>query len=342
MKNKDSLIVSVYNFKDIDKISKDTKYINIDITNLNYDVITYFLEHGNTYKYTDIIDGVIGYTYVDFKTFEKAENLISMIYANMPNDLNEMEIARYLYVKLGKCLSYDINTDTNKNELYDLSLITEINNIWGSLTLGKVNDVTASKIYYYLCKRLNIDITLVTSEDNKRALTKMIINNQIMVTDLYEDIPYIQANMQTKCFSTYNDDILMDKRVKYIKNRYNNYYLDKVLKDIDYTQESCVWDILNNTKKVLNINFIKPLELGIIFKHIFEMYLPNYDVKINNLFLNNALKKHFLLISYRNDHYSYNYKKEEYVKVHDNDLLENINIGKIGLYLNEVIPNINN
>ena len=47
MKNKSSLIVSVSTMKDIDKINKDTKYINIDITNPNYDVINYFINNDN-------------------------------------------------------------------------------------------------------------------------------------------------------------------------------------------------------------------------------------------------------------------------------------------------------
>ena len=41
-------------------------------------------------------------------------------------------------------------------------------------------------------------------------------------------------------------------------------------------------------------------------------------------------------------HYSYNYKKREFVSVMDSDILDNINIGKIGLYMDEYIPNISN
>ena len=36
----------------------------------------------------------------------------------------------------------------------------------------------------------------------------------------------------------------------------------------------------------------------------------------------------------------FNYKKKTFVKVNDIDILDNIKTGKIGLYLNEFIPNI--
>ena len=32
--------------------------------------------------------------------------------------------------------------------------------------------------------------------------------------------------MKTRHFATYNDDIVLDKKIKYIKNRYNDYYID--------------------------------------------------------------------------------------------------------------------
>ena len=342
MKNKQDLIVSVSTGKDLKRITKETKYINIDITNPNYDVITYFINKGQNYKYADKIEGIEGYNYVDYDTFSKSEMLIDMIYANMPNDLSQLETARYLYIAIGKCTSFDINADTNKNELYNLSLITSINNLWGALAIGTVNDISASKIYYYLCRRLGIDISLFVSEKNKTALTKLLINNRVLVTDLFEDIPFIKAKMQTRHFASYNDDFSMDKRIKYIKDRYNDYYLDKALKDIDYTSEDCVFTFLNKVKNLIDLGSIKSSELSVIYKHLFSIYCTNYNIKINNLFLNDNLKKHFLLITYNDNHYSYNYKKKAFVKVVDKDLIDNLNVGKIGIYLDEFIPNINN
>ena len=261
MKNKSSLIVSISKTSDLDKITKDTKYINIDITNISQEMISYFIKNGISFMYSDIIENTPGYNYVSYNDFVKAENIIDKIYNEMPNNLNEIEVAKYLYVAIPKYVYFDINTDKIKNEIYNLSLMSTVNNIWGSLSSGRINDISASKIYYYLCRRVGIDISIVIDEDNKQALTKLLIDNQVLITDLFEDIPFIQCNMQTNHFATYNDDISLDKKIKYLKNKYNNYYLDKALKNIDYTKEDCIYTILNITKDIININTIKPVEL---------------------------------------------------------------------------------
>ena len=146
--------------------------------------------------------------------------------------------------------------------------------------------------------------------------------------------------MTTKYFAPYNDDLELDKKIKYIKNKYNDSLIDKSLKNIDYTKENCVEDILYKTQDIINVDNLKPVELSIIYEYLFSKYCPNYNIKINNLFLNSDNKFHFIMISYNNEHYSYNYKKKSFVKVTDLDLIDNITSGKIGLYLNEIIPNI--
>lgn len=342
MNNKSSLIVSISKISDLDKITKNTKYINLDITNINQEVITYFLKNGASFMYSDLIESTPGYTYVSYNDFVTAENIIDEIYAGMPANLNGLAVAKYLYTAIPKYVYFDINTDKSKSEIYNLSLISTTNNIWGSLSSGRITDISASKIYYYLCKRVGLDIQIVMDEDNKQALTKLLIDNQVLITDLYEDIPFIKCHMKTKYFATYNDDIELDKKIKYLKNKYNNYYLDKALRNIDYTKEECVYTILNNTKDIININDIKPVELSIIYKYLFNKYCPNYNIKINNLFLNTENKNHFIIISYNNIHYSYNYKQQRFIKISDEDIIDNLNDGKIGLYHGEFIPNINN
>ena len=340
MKNTKSLVVAVSTIKDIEKIKKDTKYINIDITNCPHDVIEYFMKKGQNYLYSETINNNSGYIYVSYEDFYKAENIITKIYLNMPNDLNKLETARYLYTSLAKYVFFDINIDPSKNETYSFSLTSNINNLWGSLAAGRVTDISVAKIYYYICKRMDLDISLEINEDTKEAYNKLIIDNLIMNVDLFIDIPYIQVFMKTKNFTPYNDDLELDKKIKYIKNKYTNTLIDKSLKNIDYTKENCIRDILNKTQNILDIDNIKPVELSIIYEYLFNKYCPNYNVKINNLYLNNQEKNHFIMISYNNDHYSYNYKEKTFIKVNDYDLIDNLKTGKIGLYLDEFIPNI--
>ena len=50
MKNKTSKILLVSTIKDLDNITSNTKYINLDITNPNHDIISYFISNGENWK----------------------------------------------------------------------------------------------------------------------------------------------------------------------------------------------------------------------------------------------------------------------------------------------------
>lgn len=336
MKHDSTFIVMVSKVEDLKKITKKTKYINLDITNPDNEVISYFINKGRNYLYADTVLDNQGYIYVSYDSFLSSENLIDKICKHIPTDLTKIEIAKYLYITIAKNTYFDINTDTDKNELYNLSLMTNINNIWGSLSSGRVNHLSIAKIYYYLCRRMNLDAA-INMEDNTVEIN---IDNKTIKTDIFNDIPYIVSNMKTRYFSPYNDDADIDKSIGYLKNHYNDYNLDKALKHIDYHKEDCVWQILKATESIIPVANIHPAELNTIYKHIFDTYCPNYDIKINNLFLNNHDKYHFILFSYNNTYYSYNYRQNTFIKVNETDLLEDISIGKIGIYKNEFIPSI--
>ena len=340
MNNKTPLIVTISSINDIKKITNDTKYINLNISTINNTIINYFKINGKNYLYSDFVDNSYGYTYVSYNEFLKAENIIDDIYDNMPNNLNYLEIFRYLYINIAKYVSFDINSDYSKNETYNLSLVSNINNLWGSLSIGRITNKTIAKIYYYICKRKALSIKIIANDNE--ILNEITLNNQILYVNLFKDLPYISANMQTKYFANYNNYPELDKKIKYIKYNYNDYYLDASLKDIDYTKEDFIWHFLSKTQTIIDILNIPPVELSIIYNYLFKKYCPTYEIKINNLYLNNPNKNHFIMISYHNYHYSYNYKKKTFVKVKDNDIIDNISIGKIGLYSHEYIPNINN
>jgi len=340
MKNSNEVIVNIFSIKDLDKITEKTKYINLNITDCDIDIINFFIKNGESFLYSEIINETAGYIYVNHQDFLRAENIISGIYADMPNDLTKLEMARYLYVNIPKYVFLDINLNHEKNESLDLSLISSVNNIWGSLSLGRVNDKSASKIYYYLCRRLGIDINLLISNITNDIYTELHISKMSIIADLYNDIPFIQAKMKTLHFGTYNDELELDKKINYIKTKYNDELIDKSLKNIDYTTKECIETILSKTTKILPIEKIKPTELSIIYNLIFNKYCPNYEIKINNMFLNNKEKNHFIIISHKDEYYSFNYKKKVFVKVNNIDLIDNITAGRIGLYLNEFIPNL--
>ena len=52
-------------------------------------------------------------------------------------------------------------------------------------------------------------------------------------------------------------------------------------------------------------------------------------------------QEHFILISDQENYYSYNYRMNKFLKIPAIDLERNIENKKIGIYLNEIIPNLN-
>ena len=128
--------------------------------------------------------------------------------------------------------------------------------------------------------------------------------------------------------------MILMKQIKEITN-YNTDFYKKVISDlkgigIENPIPSEIAFMSENTSE----------DISIIYKYIFNTYCPNYNIKINNLFLNNKNKFHFIMISYNDYHYSYNYKKKSFVKVNDLDILNNLKLAKISIYKDELIPNI--
>lgn len=330
------VIVCIKSINDLTKITNDTKYINISIDNCDVEVINYFLLHGQEYSYSDITITKQGFIYASYECFKEAEEKINSILNNMPSNLNTLEKVRYIYISLGRILSRDINVMENKNDTISFGNISLINNIWGSLSKGKVTDKSISKLFIYLCSRVGIKSELIVSSFNGNLANKVYLDNSFLIADLFRDIYNIQGGFSTLYFDKFNNDIDMDKRVGYIKDNYINYYLDKGLKDIDYTSEDIVYRILSLTEKIVDINRIGTVELGEIYKNIFSKYCPNYDIKINNFYvINGNFKDHFIGIIYNDKIYSFNYSKNRFMSVTNDDFISNLKNNKIGIYDDE-------
>ena len=204
--------------EDINKLktNNNIKYINLDIENPNLEVIYYLIEHGQEYSYAEKLSDNKGYIYVSYDIFKQAELFILEVINKIPVTLNELEIARYLYITIGKNISYDINILPDKNETFNLSNVSLINNIWGSTYYGKGTNISLTKLYLYLCKLANIECSTIITSQTGYLKNIITIQNSNIVTDITQDIPYIQANFKTKNFLGFNDNIELDKKIGYI------------------------------------------------------------------------------------------------------------------------------
>ena len=217
-----------------------------------------------------------------------------------------------------------------------MNIITNLNNIWGALSKKNITRSSIVKILLYICSKIGIKSEVVSTDIKGNMANKIYINNTYIIVNLFEDIANIKAGFSTEHFDKYNNNIELDKKIKYINDNYTEYFLDKELKYINYNDDNLLLQILTITEKIININNIKPYELSIIYKKIFNKYFPNQKLKINNFYLRNNLEKeHFLVFDYNNSYYSYNYNKQKFIKLGYDYLIENIKNKKIGLYQNE-------
>ena len=335
--NSENVILNVSDIKDVEKITNDTRYINISIDNVSIDVIDYFLLNGDKFSYSDSINTKNGFIYASYDMFKYGESVIDNIISNMPNNLSNLEKIRYVYIYLGKIFSSDINVVDTKNEFISFNNISSINNIWGAISKGKIGDAALSKVLMYVCSRIGIKSELISSSIKGSVANKIYFDDSFLIVDLFNDLHNIQGGFCTSYFDKYNDNKELDKKIFYIKDEYMDFYIDKVLSNIDYMKEDILYEILSLTSSVLNINSIGTMELFKIYKNIFDKYIPNYDIKINNLFVTGKCgnKEHFTLFSYNDVYYSFNYNKGCFVNVAEGILYECLSEEKIGIYADE-------
>lgn len=345
MNNKQRLVLTVNSVDDL-KLLQDntvTEYINININNPSKEIVDYFISNGQKYYYSDAIDNINGYIYVDYDTFKKGQEVVDTIIYSIPDDLNEIEKCKYLYHCIGKIITYDINTLSDKNDAFNYNKLNTINNIWGCLSNLKGTNISYVKLFFYLCRLVNINNEIVRLNDYSYLGNKINIDNSNFITDITKDIPFIQAKYKTRFFGNYNDDIELDKKVKYIRSNYSEIMLDNSLKKLNYNSDNILKLFLEEFNKVINVSSLGGIELGIILDIVLKKYLPSNHIAINNLYTIDIYntREHFILISDSSNHYSYNYKQNMFLSITTSEIEKNINLNKIGIYLNEIIPNIN-
>ena len=337
------LRMNITNMEDIKRLKEqqDVKYLNIDIMTPDLEVLYYLIDNGQNYSYSDLINEQKGYIYVSYEIFKKGTSFILDIINHIPASLSEIEIARYLYITIGKNIGYDINTLPDKNDTFSLKNIDTINNLWGCITLTKGTNISFCKLYLYLCRIMNIDCKLIETGQLNYLKNVLNIDNTNIIVDITQDIPYVQAGFKTNDFPGYNDNLEIDKKISYIKDNYNENKIETSFKNLDYTMDDIFQTILLKTQEIIKADKIKPIELGIIYDIIFNKYYPNHDVTITNLYIQNAsIKEHFILLTHNQKYYSYNYNRCSFVEIPKEEILKNIENKRIGTYLNESIPNL--
>ena len=204
------------------------------------------------------------------------------ILKGMPKNLEQIEMARYIYLELGKVLSYDMNAFYLKDELLGDRYNKEIE-------LDKEFDTTLvckpiNIIYIKLLKIMGIDAELIQLDNNfkyNHVGTSITFDNGIKIfTDLTLDLHRIQNGMRTMDFAYTspqgNYDILSRRELNKIDDKlgytfrgiYTDDFIDIVSKEL--TNKVKVERYLLDGKRIEDCNICEVIsrKLDFILNHV--------------------------------------------------------------------------
>lgn len=192
------------------------------------------------------------------------KSLIESLRQNMPQGLNEIETARYVYIELGKIKSFDIkhyygNAET-KRKIYRLAQETN-HNTERVADKRTIICVSLSYLYRDVLKALGIKCgTLLDEEDPDKHVRPIVrlSDGSLLEADLQMDLHKIQTRCKTRYFRMadfgfYEKEQLSDEELKAIDRKIGyiqDDYKDKDLEQI--RQETAHMNANERLKVILN------------------------------------------------------------------------------------------
>ena len=154
-------------------------------------------------------------------------NAIERLVAQIPNNLSEIEKARYVYLELGKLLCYDekywFGNSKIQNRIYKKSLhstprFSEIQ----ENRKRKSICVSISKLYSSVLEKIGIKSGQQNEDDH--FYSYLIIKDKLYYADLNNDMKYIQLYLPTSFFFTEGANVLSKDRLQQIDEKLGYYY----------------------------------------------------------------------------------------------------------------------
>lgn len=219
---------------------------------------------------------------------------INYIISTIPEDLNDLEKVRYIYIELGKIFSYDYRIIVDEE-----SALSQIDYSKDSIsrfkTCYQISEVLAILINGILP---NCEAKVVERKINGRQFNNEHVATDVkfkdglnILLDLTLDLANIQANMRTKEFGFSTDaegtyDIIsqkecevIDKKIGFIANKYTDDIIDEFKEKMDNTD-------LNNLSKQEQVDY----KIKCAKEELFKTFKGNHEaVRYINTLLNKIL-----------------------------------------------------
>lgn len=159
---------------------------------------------------------------------KQVTNLSDRILENMPQNLTTIEKARYIYLELGKIVSFDekywYGTSKEKSKIYKSSL--SVKNLQ-DLNGKKIICTSLSRIYNGLLERVGIGaVTYKEKFNDKHVYSLICVDGKIFKADLQKDLKYLQTRMKTRNFGKdVNDEtVIEDEEIEAADKKLGYFY----------------------------------------------------------------------------------------------------------------------
>ena len=154
-------------------------------------------------------------------------NAIERLVTQIPNNLSEIEKARYVYLELGKLLCYDekywFGNSNIQNRIYKKSLHSTPN--FSEIQENRKKKsicISISKLYSSVLQEIGIKSG--QQSENGHYFTYLIMNDSLYYADLNNDMKYIQLELPTSFFCTEGIHVLSKDRLKKIDEKLGYHY----------------------------------------------------------------------------------------------------------------------
>ena len=143
---------------------------------------------------------------------------INEFISNVPSNLSELELIRYIYLNLGKILVYNTNYYYNSNSKEKQAIFENNKHI----IFPRTNEIicNSTELFTYLLKKFNIDAETFYSALETHAETVVFTSDKKMYSfNLVGDLSRIQTNRKTTYFAT---DSYFDVFIEEIESFYHH------------------------------------------------------------------------------------------------------------------------
>lgn len=274
------------------------------------------------------------------------DSFILKLKQNIPSSLNEIAIARYCYIQLGKLVTFDTNyafgNSKAKKSIYRsiAKNINQLNSIFESKT---VICKSLAYIYEYILQSFNIQSYTSAPLINDHIYNIIVTKDNILYeVDLQQDLKYVQSSSKTHYFGATSKRLeisfIADEEIKKIDQSIGYNYIDDTI-DICFNHLSNTLTLSEKVEHLLDILYenVDMQSMGYLERFQFIHYQIYNQMPLigceKKLYFSNCYTKENGDISCLSIDSSvlslYIILKKNYVKISENELIKMLKNGLI-------------